>query len=133
MSEDKDLEERLAALEADNGGTAKKREKPSPKVAIAGAAGIAAIGLIAYLALPSDDQEPAMQTAQPAEFQAEGMGSVRLRPSRPLPRRNRRLSKWKAPRMRPFRSSLPRCKPSSKKCGMPLRPTTARQQPQWKL
>lgn len=83
MSEDKDLEERLAALEADNGGTAKKREKPSPKVAIAGAAGIAAIGLIAYLALPSDDQEPAMQTAQPAEFQAEGDGFGEIAPFAP--------------------------------------------------
>lgn len=47
MSDEKDLEERLSALEA-GGESGPKKERPSPKVALAGVGAIAAIGLIAY-------------------------------------------------------------------------------------
>ncbi|SFQ68529.1 type IV secretion system protein VirB10 [Roseivivax halotolerans] len=83
MSDEKDLEERLSALEADKGTTTSTREKPSPKAAIAGVAAIAALGLVAYMAIPSDEPEPTMETAQPAEFQAEGDGFGEIAPFEP--------------------------------------------------
>jgi len=79
MSDEKDLEERLAALEA-GGESGPKKERPSPKVALAGVGAIAAIGLIAYLALPSDEAENPLPTAQPAEFQEEGDGFGAIEP-----------------------------------------------------
>ena len=85
MSEEKDLEARLAELEGDNQGASKKRDKPSPKAALAGVGVIAALGFAAYLAMPSDEQEAPMQTAQPAEFQAEGDGFGEITPFVPPP------------------------------------------------
>jgi|TARA_R110002051_G_scaffold154675_1_gene226804 type IV secretion system protein VirB10 len=79
MSDEKDLEERLAALEAGGEG-GRKKERPSPKMALAGVGAIATVGLIAYLALPSDKAENPLPTARPAEFQEEGDGFGAIEP-----------------------------------------------------
>ncbi len=84
MSDEKDLEERLAALEA-GGESSQKKEKPSPKVAIIGIGLIAAVGFIAYLSLPEDKSESPLPTARPAEFQDGGQGFGAIEPYTPPP------------------------------------------------
>ena len=82
MSDQPDLEKRLAALEGSSSSTARKR--PSMKVAAAGIIGIAAIGGFAYLALQPTVDVP-LPTAQPEEFQSEGEGFGDIAPFVPPP------------------------------------------------
>ena len=83
MSEENDLKARLAELEKGGGGTGGKR-KPSPLVAVAGIAGIAALGGVAYIAL-QPESEPIMPVAQPEEFQDQGDGFGEIEPFVPPP------------------------------------------------
>lgn len=86
MSEDKELEERLAAIGAANAEAGEgEKKRPSAKVAAAGVAAILGVGLIAYLALPDEQVETALQTAEPAEFQSEGEGFGGIEPIAPAP------------------------------------------------
>ncbi len=78
MSEAEDLKARLAALENAGGGGSPKK-KPSPLVAVAGIAGIAALGGVAFLALQPETEDP-MPVAQPEEFQAQGDGFGEIAP-----------------------------------------------------
>lgn len=84
MSEENGLKARLAELEKAAGGTGGKK-KPSPLVAVAGIAGIAALGGVAYIALQLDS-EPIMPVAQPEEFQDQGDGFGEIKPFVPPPR-----------------------------------------------
>lgn len=79
MSQDtEDLAARLAALEAT---TDKKRgtPRPSPLTAILGAAGIVAVGGLAWAALQPSPEAP-LPTAAPEEFQTAGSGFGDLAP-----------------------------------------------------
>lgn len=82
MSDQPDLEKRLAALEGSSSSSAQNR--PSMKVAAAGIIGIAAIGGFAYLALQPTVDVP-LPTAQPEEFQSEGEGFGDIAPFVPPP------------------------------------------------
>ncbi len=77
MSETSDLGKRLKALEEGEGQERVKR--PSPVLALAGIGGIAAIGVILYLAIQAPEEEP-LRTSTPAEFQADGPGFGRIEP-----------------------------------------------------
>lgn len=86
MSEEKELEERLSALDADQEPVEKEKGKPSVKTALAGVGAIAAIGLVAYLAIPSSRTvEAPLPTAQPEEFQATGDSFGTIEPFTPTP------------------------------------------------
>jgi len=82
MSDQPDLEKRLAALEGSSSSSARKR--PSMKVAVAGIIGIAAIGGFAYLTLQPTVDVPLLP-AQPEEFQSEGEGFGDIAPFVPPP------------------------------------------------
>lgn len=82
MSDQPDLEKRLAALEGSSSSFA--RNRPSMKVAAAGIIGIATIGWFAYLALQPTVDVP-LPTAQPEEFQSEGEGFGDIAPFVPPP------------------------------------------------
>ncbi|MEH6523734.1 TrbI/VirB10 family protein [Sulfitobacter sp.] len=82
MSDQPDLEKRLAALEGSSSSSTRKR--PSMKAALAGIIGIAAIGGFAYLTLQPTVDVP-LPTAQPDEFQSEGEGFGDIAPFVPPP------------------------------------------------
>ena len=79
MSDNADLEKRLADLEAGSGGATAHKKRPSPLAALGGIAAIATLGGFAYLSLQSAADTP-LPTAQPAEFQAEGQGFGEIKP-----------------------------------------------------
>lgn len=79
MSDNADLEKRLADLEAGSGGATAQKKRPSPLAALGGIAAIAGLGGFAYLSLQADADTP-LPTAQPAEFQAEGQGFGTIEP-----------------------------------------------------
>lgn len=71
MSESDELRKRLAELEGGEKPSSSARKKQSPLVAVAGIAGIAAIGGLAYVSMKPAVDVP-MPVAQPEEFQAGG-------------------------------------------------------------
>lgn len=83
MSDEKDLEQRLAALEGSK-SPAPAKKKPPFAVAAAGVAGIALLGGFLYLNLQGEE-ETSLPTAQPEEFQAEGQGFGEIDPFVPPP------------------------------------------------
>lgn len=87
MSDNKELEERLSALENGGAEAGDKKSKPSAAAAAGGVAAIAVLGLIAYLALPTREEEQTLRTAEPAEFQngGESWGAIEPAAAPPAP------------------------------------------------
>lgn len=79
MSEADELKKRLAEIEGNNPIRSGNAKRPSPIAAIGGIAAIAALGGFVYLSL-QPETEPALPTAQPEEFQAQGQGFGEIAP-----------------------------------------------------